>query len=170
MQQVTLAVLAVVAVGTAGAQAPVVAKAGAEAVTIDLVGKSTPAAAADTTSILAGREEVARFVARARAARARQAEACGGGARDGAAPTAAPTLGGTANGWSLRLTCARPAAAPAEWRLVYTSGPSAGKGGTTRTATLGSAAAVDAWLTRLDTLVRGPRQMRLKPLPRTPAQ
>ena len=140
---------------TAAAQAPVVTKAGLQAVLIAFVGRPTPTRAADTTTVLAGREEMQRFLAVAQAARAHQPATC---------PTRdAPTLGGTGNGWTLRLTCARSSTSPAEWRLVYVDASAAA-----RTATVGSGAEVDAWLARVDSLVRGPRAMRLKPLPRAP--
>jgi hypothetical protein len=143
---------------TAAAQAPAVTKAGLQAVLIAFVGQPTPTGGADTTTLLAGREEMQRFLAVAQATRAHQPGTC---------PTGdAPTLGGTGNGWTLRLTCARSSTSPAEWRLVYVDATTASAAA--RTATIGSGAEVDAWLARVDSLVQGPRAMRLKPLPRAP--
>lgn len=152
-------VIGLAATAPAAAQAPAVTKAGLQAVLIEFVGRPTPTGAADTTTILAGREEVQRFLAVARATRARQPETCTTGD--------APTLGGRMNGWTIRLTCARSAPSPAQWRLVYVDAMAAARTAT-RTATVGSGAEVDAWLARVDSLVRGPRAIRLKPLPRAP--
>jgi hypothetical protein len=138
----------------AGAQAPTVSKAGADALMIDLVGRSPAAAAVDTTSILVGRDELRRFVQSAQALRAAQPKACG------ARGPAAPTLGSEANQWFLRLQCEPGGAAGAvRWGLLYTAGA---KGDTTRTATIGSASEVDAWLARVGAMVQGPRPIKLK--------
>jgi hypothetical protein len=106
---------------TAAAQAPAVTKAGLQAVLIAFVGQPTPTGGADTTTLLAGREEMQRFLAVAQATRAHQPGTC---------PTGdAPTLGGTGNGWTLRLTCARSSTSPAEWRLVYVDATTASAAG-----------------------------------------
>jgi hypothetical protein len=143
---------------TAAAQAPAVTKAGLQAVLIAFVGRPTPTGTVDTTTLLAGREEMQRFLAVAQATRARQPETC--------TTHDAPTLGGTGNGWTLRLTCARSSTSPAEWRLVYVDARA--ERAEARTATVGPGAEIDAWLSRVDSLVQGPRAMRLTPLPRAP--
>ena len=160
MSHVKLAVVALaVLAGRAGAQAPAILKTGAEAVMIDLVGRPAGGGAPDTTSILASRTEVQRFLARAQARRDGQLRACG------AADPDTPTMGGAANGWRLELTCTRPQnGAAVTWGLRYTA---AGGARATRTATLGTTPAAEAWLAKLNTLTEGPRPIRLKPLPPT---
>ena len=158
MKLVALACLALAAGARgAAAQAPVVQKAGADAVILELVGRSGAGAAPDTTTILAARDEVRRFVQTAQELRETQTAACG------APGQRTPSLASKASQWSLVLRCERAAvgagSGAASWGLLYTAGA---RGETTRAATIGSRSEVDAWLTRVGALVQGPRQVRLK--------